>query len=285
MKISNLIYSVDDSPIYMAYWPQVHRVNQHFGNHDILYWATATPKGTPFPYPVGDVVRVECGEDVLGPIKKDPTQGGMVNHDMWSTPPRLIRFLAAAILPGVNYVSDMDVLPIKNHIPELESRLTNADILLSCANPARFGAHGAVLSSQLLRNIYTNAGVPCSLDHPESFIKGILALPRPPKTPNWCMDEIALTYAIPLYETSHAINIDSYGVLYDLHQSGDPGFIPVGLNSELNEGRRKLLASDSLFNQIQEILYAEDSPWKEIHIHMDEEGIFTKRVADAACGI
>ena len=87
--------SVNDDPIYGAYWPYVSELWEHFGLHPYLIHLTDDMR-TPFAFPS------KFGTVIQSPLIPDVESAYQAS---------IARFFAAATIPGGNYLMDIDMLP------------------------------------------------------------------------------------------------------------------------------------------------------------------------------
>lgn len=108
MKIDNAIMSVDDNPLYQSYWPYASEVWDHFGIYPILIHSTKNPAPFPFPSKFGEIITVSSFIESDSEICRHP---------------------ASAVIPGVNYMTDIDhFICNKKIINLIESKLTPTTI-------------------------------------------------------------------------------------------------------------------------------------------------------------
>lgn len=140
-EVNNLIVSVDDNSLYTSYWPYISKIWNHFGVNPICIFLTENNATFKYPSQYGKIVSIK------------PVPGLNI---VWQA--QIVRFFAAAAIPGYNTIYDIDMFPcnsnyvnVLNFLKDNKGITTRSDLPTILA-ARRFGA-GGISASQSLFNI------------------------------------------------------------------------------------------------------------------------------------
>ena len=102
MKIANAILSVNDNAGYQRFWPLVAELWKAMGIQPWLFWTTTSREPFPFPSEHGVIIQLSC---------LDFENGDYQYHSSI-----LARIFGATAVPGMNILTDIDLLPISKAV-------------------------------------------------------------------------------------------------------------------------------------------------------------------------
>ena len=261
--------SVDAKDLYGSYWPYTSHLWQRLGVNPVLIYL-ATPEKPEFKYgsPYGSVITIPLIQGI------DSAYQAV-----------MARFLAAAVVPGINYITDIDLLPASPRLVQVRNNiLDQVDIIVptygaynqvqtvSCLKHRLFG-FGCTASSELFKEIFQESGVDLAKGFwDKEIVDKILAISPRPAT--FGADEYHMTALLDRYLKQHPLNIQ---YMYPMNHVANTEDIPTPEPPSIKDLRAySKFTSEAPFRK-EKLLAGE---YWEIHVRRDESKQLTKELYD-----